>query len=383
MLYILTSILFFLSGVRSILFWTAIWQKSGYNLRYLKETFTKISRLSFITRIIFSFILFSLIVLYGLVILNDSLSNIYSFAIMLFFALGSVLFIHELMDNSLIKPYGSTKALVISLGGVFCISFFYMIPLVDRYLWFLFMLLSIPLIIGGLVLLLGFPSEIYEDYVLQKTTESLRKNKTMTLIGFYGEKTTVTQTYLSQFLDVSAYKVIEMKENAGVLATVTALRKSLQLQDKFFIFQIPQSVGEMKKMLQVIKPHVLIFAGFIEEKNNLKKLEYILSHIPKQTKILIQTQDKLLQQAVGKHHRKAYTYGMQKTSLGKPTTIYGSPVKGKTKALALRVKIGKETFLLKDVAIPPEFVVYILPAVLLARKMGLPVAKIRAAVRKL
>ncbi len=356
MLYLLTSIAFFLYCIRVIFFWTLLWQRNGYILQGLRGWWGEYPKKEKIISGVSTVLLLIFIFLYGIVIVNEGITVWYQLCVGIFFIIEGIIFIGEIGAKKYIKPIFTPRALVISLVSIFLVAVLYMVPLLDPYVWMVFLALLLPFIIAGCVLLLAFPAEIYVDLLMQKAKKNLEKNKDFLSIVVTGEASLSTKENIYTLLKDS-YSVSKTTTN-GIADILHALSENITPQTQIFIYEVHMRNKKiMEKISLLLKPDVFVVTPLSPNTHVDKDM---LKIIPPHTLILSFMGNESMNAVMKKKNNKIFLYGTQRRYHGKIMHIFSD--KGK-------IKMGKSTLSVKNNTVGE--VVSLLPAVFLAKKLGI------------
>lgn len=372
MLYVCASIAFFIFAIRSILLWTYIWQKNGYEIG---SFFTFLKKLSKWKLVLYSspYVgFFILVLIYSQVIFSDAFAFWYQLIVTIVINLSVIIFIKEIFTAKIKKPVFSLKALLISLLTTFTVSLFYMVPLVDAYLWMVILLLSIPVFVTLFVALLSFPSELYEDYILQKAKEKISEKPIPYSIALIGNQKEFVGKLLHSLSSSSI--VINMPKSKGFLPIIKEIKNGNAGNSEAFVFEIPSSKEEVQKLFSLIRPSVIIATELEDEKDIYKTLFHVTAR-----GIIIFTSPKniYLIRLLRERKKKVFIYNFQKSSKKGKYTIFGYGLKKKNKNTSFTIHLPKEEFKIVTSLSNEKNFLNILPAVFLVRKLGLPLIQIR------
>jgi len=251
MLFILTSIGFFLWSIRSILFWTSLWQVKEYRLDrvivHFKET--RQGRLLFVS----PFFIFSilLVLMYIGIIFHDSWTDIYHTIIFVFFALEGVVFIRQIIQASFKRPALTIKSLAISGLVLLSITGYYALSLLDPFVWMVVGQLLVPLFVAVFVFAFSFPTELYRDYLIQKAQKKLKQYRNLIVIGVSGSVgKTSTKEYLAHVLSKKFSVVKTAMSNNTPIAISKAILEDVDQTTDIFIVEIGSyKKGGLKKFV--------------------------------------------------------------------------------------------------------------------------------------
>lgn len=272
--FLFTSIGFFLASIRLILFWTYIWQKNNYSLKFLLKNLKN----SFRLRTFSGWILFLILLcFYGLFIFNDKFISIYqTIVFIVFISLGAV-FVKEIFQASFIKPSFTAKSLAICFLSVFLISFLFSVPLVDNYVWLVLLILFMPFEIAIFVAFLAFPTEIYEDFITSKAVIKLRNLPRLNSLLLVGNDSKIMQRYISEVFNSKSKKVV-VTEELGYLNILRTFNNDVSARTRIFLISSLGNDREIKRILKMFKPKFVVISKVSKIINFPKNLT-LISHI--------------------------------------------------------------------------------------------------------
>lgn len=375
-MYTIASAAFFFLIFQTILFWTYFWQKNGYRLRDFFQSVIQLAgkKQAFIFPICLSVLIF----LYGIVIFMDSFIFWYHLLVTSMFVLSAILFVQQVVHFSFKRPIFSVKSLGISLFTTFVISVLYMVPLVDNFLWLLFLIIFIPFFIACLVMLLAFPSEVYEDFVVEAVKKNMGKNKNLYLIGVTGTHSTIAQKYIYAFLRSTMYVATERKN--GFLPVLKAIRTAYRQQATICLVYISQNIQEVKKLSQVLLLDALVCTSDVQDKQKSKAFLHIIKD---DSQIVSDAKNIFLNAFFIAHNKKPLLYGLQNIPRKNAIAVFGYSENIRNNRISLRVQCGKDHIVIRGFTGVHDEIVWLLPAIFLARKQGVPVRKIEKIIRNL
>lgn len=368
-MYIVASIGFFLFALRSIFFWTFLWQKNGYAVSGILATFQEYSREKKEFYRISLFIFLFSVVCYGIVIFNDSLTFWYQLFVTVLFTIGGLSLIREIFGRTFLHPVFTLRAFTICLPSICVIALLYMVPLVDSYVWMVFLTLIMPVFVAAFVAFTAFPAEIYTDFVTQKALQALQKNPDLFSIALIGNQTSLIKQCLYELLTTS-YSVIKTPNESSFVDIMQRIARKMSVENNIFIFDVPFKNKEIKFIFPLVKPRVLIITHLEESENLLKS-------IPKHTIVLCVSTNTSFIQRTQKSHKNILIYGPQKTMQRRKIALYPADVKVKKQGISWKIRLQKQTLIFRNIDIEKEELVFLLPALFIARHLKISVQKIQ------
>lgn len=259
MLY-LVSVLFLVFSLRSIFTWVYMWQLKEYRFDrlsvHLKDTLQG-------RRIFFSFEslgLWALILIFLSTVFSDALSGYYSYLVT-FFLLALLMQMWQDMRKKRFKyPVPTAKAMgivLLSYGTTVALSF---LPLTDKFLWIVIMLLLTPLFVAFFVFLAAFPTEVYTDFLIQKAKKKRQHLKKLVVIavsGSYGKSS--TKEAIAYMLS-SKYRVVKtsFSNNTPIAIARTILDRVYEDTDFFVVELGAYKKGEIAQLADMVGPTISV-----------------------------------------------------------------------------------------------------------------------------
>ncbi len=290
-LFQITSLLFFIFLLRNTIFWLGLWQVKEYRLDrlvvHLRET-------SQGRNLIFGFNNLFKIFLLALYVFSIFIPNLYSFYPLIVFILYLVLSIQilvELFNRKLKFPVFTPKILIIGLlAFIFEVTLF-LIPLLDKYFWIVFLDKLLPFFISALIGVFSYPSDFYKDFIIDKAIDKLNERKDLLIIG-------ITGSYGKGSTKEFAHKILSYKFNVlatmGTFNTPIGIAKTilsgLTAKNEIFLIEMgAYKVGEIREMCSFFKPKIGILTAVNEQHaslfggiSNIKKAKYeLIESLPK------------------------------------------------------------------------------------------------------
>lgn len=287
----ITSFLFFVFLLRNTIFWLGLWQVKEYRLDrlvvHIRETSQGKSLILGVSNLVKIFLL----VLYFLSIFIPSLYYFYpEFVFLLYFFL-FIQIIVELFSRKLKFPKFTVKIIIVGILALLLEIGLFIIPLLDRYFWLMFLDKLLPFLIAAFIGLFSFPSDFYKDMMIDRAIDKLNAHKKILIIG-------ITGSYGKGSTKEFVYKILSYKFNVlktqGTFNTPIGIAKTILagLNDKKEIFIIEMGaykISEIAEMSSFFKPkigiltsinnqHASLFGGL----SNIKKAKYeLIESLPK------------------------------------------------------------------------------------------------------
>lgn len=257
-LFYVSSFFFFVWMVRNVLFWTHLWQLKEYRFDrvfiHLKET-TQGQQLLFS---FFSLTKFAAILVYPLVVFNPTLTGAYHFFITVMYGVLAYRVFQEIYLRILKRPILTVKAGFI-LVSVLSISFLlFFIPLIDEFVWLLFLDKLMPFLAAFVVFFLAFPTELYRDWVIERAGRRIRNHKKLLVIGItgsYGKSS--TKDYIAQILSAKYSVVKTLGTNNTPIGIANTILSSLKDSTDIFVVEMgAYRKGEVAEMCDIVHPKI-------------------------------------------------------------------------------------------------------------------------------
>lgn len=392
MMHTFVTVGFFLFSIRTILFWTSLWQVKEYRLdrllAHLWETHQG-------RRLLFSpytIIILLAILGYGFVIYNDAASFWYDAAITLLFVLFGSYFLFSVFRFSFRRPHLTAKSGLLLLLSFVLVIFLYFLSLVDLYLWVLVLALFIPLYVAFFVALFSFPSEIYTDIIIQKAKNILKKNRTVTVIavsGSYGKSS--TKEYLSHILGTKFVVAKTPLSNNTPIGIAKAILRNVTKDTQFFIVEMgAYKKGEIAKLCEIVRPDISITTAISDQhlslygsvENVIASEKELLDALPRKGTALMNANSPFVTDLQNQVKHKVLLYGTDAVKK-KKLAILGSDILVKKNNVTFTTHMGRKKMVYTAPLLGAHTVENILPAILLAKSFGMQEEEIKHAVASL
>ena len=377
MLFILTSIGFFLWSIKSILFWVSLWQIKEYRLDrlliHVKET--RQGR-----GLLYSPFFLGCLLLIGLyipIVFHDTWIGIYHVCIFIFFAIESGFFIKEIIKATFKRPALTTKAAIIFTLTLLSVIGFYILMLLDTYVWMLLGQLIIPSLVALFVFGFSFPTELYRDYLIQKAQRKLSLYKNILVIGVSGSVgKTSTKEYLYHILSRKFEVVKTPLSNNTPIAIAQTILQNIQQSTEIFIVEIGSyKKGEVTQICKIVHPKISITTALGEQHislygslNNIIQTEAELLHaLPKGGISLVNANNDLVEDLIKKSKRKVLLYGTQASRNGKKVGLVAKNITVEKNGISFSVLLANKTLRFHTQLLGRHHIENILPAIYLAK----------------
>lgn len=265
--FIIVSTLFIFSIFRNTLFWLNLWQIKEYRLdRLLIHLLQTVQgkRLLIGPAVVVRYVIFSL---YALVLIDPSLSFVYSLLVGTFFFVSFIQFGKDLEHGRFKYPVITFKVIVIGIFTMGFTSFLQFFHALDKYFWLLALDSIVPFLIAALMGFFFLPAEFYKDYLILRASKKRNRFKKLKVIGItgsYGKGSTkeFTSTILAMQFNIS--------KTQGTINTPIGIAKSIMshLSEKknFFIAEMgAYKRGEIYEMCSMVKPEIGILTSINDQ----------------------------------------------------------------------------------------------------------------------
>lgn len=269
LLFILTSVCFFLWTFRSIFYWLEAWQRVDYKPQdIVSNSFIK-------RRFVRYFFSPTSLVTWGSIgaALYISISDIpiewYQLLILAVFCIKASLVLIGIIKNSVMRATINIRSSLIMLISFLILLVLFMFPLTEKYLWLLVIDRLKMFVVGGVISLFVFPSEIYEDIVFRRAVSKLNKYKKLKIILFNGNgKAEIAQWYASKFLKKLG-RVLEVPGRQNVADIAHFINKNLTQEHKFMLLTLSSVKDEkLLSLIQSLSVDSCVITDIVIDKKN-------------------------------------------------------------------------------------------------------------------
>ncbi len=391
-LFIATSVLFFLWIIRNILFQVALWQLKEYRfdriLIHLRET--RQGRQLFLSAL--SLIKLILIGSYVFVVFHESYFPFYYWALFFVYLISAVLVLRENFLNQQRIPTLTPKTLFITVVTIVIVFFFYAIPVVDKFLWLLLIDKISYLLVALLVFGLSFPTEIFRDIQVNKAREKIKQFKKLLVIGVtgsYGKSS--TKDYTAQIL-CRKFTVLKTQgtNNTPIGIAQTVLQKLNRDTEIFVVEMGAYGRGEIAGMCAIVRPKIGILTAVNDQHlslfgslENTKKAKYeLIESLPKEGIALFNGNNANALSLYQNTRKKKVLYRTMIDSVpsGPLPDIVADSVVVKKSGVSFAVHIGDKTMHLAVPLLGAHTIENILPGIYIANHLGMNDEEIKKAV---
>lgn len=279
LLFIFSSSLFFLWIFREIFSYLWQWQNNDYRpYRF----FASLKGRKYKGRPFFVFLAgvkWFLFLGFGYVILNDNYLQLYQYCIFVLFFIQAFVVGREIYTNTLKKPRLTFRASITILLSFSIILTLFMFPLMENFFWLLLIDIFTPGIVSLFVLLLLLPTELFQDWQIDRANRKLKQHSNLLVIGITGSHgKSLAKEYLSHVLG-KKFRVIKTdgKNNTAIGIAKTILRK-LEKDSEIFVAEMSAyRKGEIGELSEFIHPRIGILTSITSNHvslfNSLKNIQ--------------------------------------------------------------------------------------------------------------
>ncbi|MCL5010533.1 MAG: UDP-N-acetylmuramoyl-tripeptide--D-alanyl-D-alanine ligase [Patescibacteria group bacterium] len=391
-IFILTSIAFFIWVVRNSLFWVYLWQIKEYRFDRLFAHFkeTNVGRetvLSFM-----SIAKWILLLAYFVFINNDSL-YVYRLLVFFLFLLEAGVALKELFSHRLRRPVVTPKSILILLGSLFFISVLFALPLTEQFLWLLILDRTVVLLVTLFVFMLRVPTEFYLDFETEQAVKKIQSRKDLLVIGItgsYGKST--TKEYLSQILE-KKFTVLKTKgTNNTLIGVVKTILSGLKKDTEIFVAEMgAYKKNEIASIASVINPKIGIITGIANQhlslfgsKNNLMEAKYeLIRSLPKNGLALFNGASPGSLDLYRRTKKKKVLYSVLNVKERESGKIYARNVSVRKDGVSFKVFLDNMVITMRSPVIGGQNAEGILPGIYIAYYLGFKPKEIQKAVGSL
>lgn len=390
-LYVATSILFFLWLIRSVITQVALWQLKEYRfdriLIHIRETGQG-------RQLLFSPLSIgkSLLILgYVFVVFEDTFLFPYYVLIFSVYLLLSVFVLRENFLNLSKQPVYTPKAIFIVAVTLFILFIFYAVPLADKFLWLLLLDKVSYFFVGMLIFALSFPTEIQRDLKIQKAKRHLSLMKNLLVVGVtgsYGKSS--TKEYTAQILAKKFSVVRTTGTNNTPIGIAQTILKSVTPKTEIFVVEMgAYKRGEIAEMCEVVHPKIGILTAVNDQHlslfgslENTKKAKYeLIKSLPKDGIGLFNGNNENVLGLYRTTRRNKVLYSVDGPEKG--TGITATDVKVGKRSVQFAVLLNDKKMRFEAPLLGAHAIENILPGIYLADRLGMSEREVRNAVLSL
>ena len=349
-----TYYLFIIHLIRTLISWLYLWQIKEYRLDrivvHIKET--KQGKAIF-----FGFeplVKLGIILFYFYTIFVPSLYFLIPILVFSIYAYESVRFGIDLVQKKVKLPIFTPKLIFIGMLSIATVFLMFLLPLLDKFFWLVFVDKFLIWIIAMYMGLFSFPSIFYKDTQINKAITKLRKHKKMKVIGItgsYGKGS--TKEYIDTILSPYFNTLKTPSTHNTPIGIARTILSGLVNKTQIFIVEMgAYKIGEIAEMCEFVKPsigiltavndqHVSLF-GSIE---NTKKAKFeLIESLPSNGIALFNANNentKELFSLAKKKNKYLYYVGNKNTM---KAHIYAKIVKVNPTSVLFDVQIGSKKY---------------------------------------
>ncbi len=378
---LLPTVGFFLWSIRSILFWVNLWQLKEYRLDRLRVHFrdTIQGRKILFSPLYLVWILFA--IFYGVVILRDSLTSLFTVSISLFLIIQGAYVIWEIGQSRLKRPKVTIKTASITFLSLLSVALLFIFPLTDVYLWFVILEFLTIFVVALFVYAFSFPTEIYIDILSKKAHDKILKKKKLFVIavsGSYGKSS--TKEYLAHILS-ARYAVVKtpLSNNTRIGIATTILNCIKDTTEIFIVEMGAYKKGEIAELCQIVRPNISITTAVSDQhislygsfENILASESELLHALPKDGFALFNGNNEGALELAKKTKVKKIFYKVLQNNLKEKADIFATKVLPEKNGVTFTVHLKNKSIQYKTPLIGAHNVENILPTLYIAQFLGL------------
>ena len=393
MLYVLTSIGFFLWVIRTTLFWTSLWQVKEYRWDRLSVHLRETAQGKSLLFSPFAISNTVVLVLYIGIIFNDSLTQWYQLLVFVYFSILGLLFIRRIITTKFKRPAVTIKSFAICSLTIVLMSIGYIYNLIDQYLWVVILNLFTPFVVAIFVYAFSFPTELYKDYLVEKARKKIVGHEDLLVIGVSGSYgKTSTKEYVANILSKKFEVVKTPLSNNTPIAIAQTILKYVNSHTEILIVEIGSyKKGEVEEICDIVHPKISITTAIGEQhvslygslRNILQTEKELIDSLPKDGISLFNANSDYIEKLYTSTKKKVILYATEDKSYKKNISVFGSHITAEKNGISFIVTVGKNTLKIHTSLLGRHNVENILPAIYLGLHLGMTPAEIIKAVQKL
>jgi UDP-N-acetylmuramoyl-tripeptide--D-alanyl-D-alanine ligase len=278
-LFVVTSILFFLWVTRSILFWVRISQQNDYRIDRIL-VFIKQRRTKGFDLVLF---LFKWLLFFGyvLIIFFDNFYFVFQILITLLYLLQTQILFKETFAVNFHKYKATVRSASIVVISFVFITAIYIFPLLDSFYWLLLLDILVPFIVLFLVFIFSFPMELYSDWRVEQAQKKIQNYPNLIVIAVSGSHgKTATKDYIAKILQ-KRFNVITKKGKVhNELDIANTIQFKLKYDTDILITElIAYNTHEITSSCKILHPLIGVITAIGEvdsyKAKNVKKIRSI------------------------------------------------------------------------------------------------------------
>ncbi|HEX8932244.1 MAG TPA: Mur ligase family protein, partial [Patescibacteria group bacterium] len=216
---------------------------------------------------------------YFFIILHDEFLVSYEYLIIGFYLLQASFILREIYITYIKKPIITFRVTVIIFLTLVTVLAIFAIPLVDRFFWLIFIDLITPLLVGFYVLIFAVPTEIYNDWLIEKAGRKIRAHPKLLVIAVTGSVgKSLTKDYIASVLRHKFTVVKTENKDNNLIGVSRTILKKIESDTQIFVAEISAyKPGEIKMLSQLIRPEIGVLTAINNQHVSLfKSLENII-----------------------------------------------------------------------------------------------------------
>lgn len=393
-LYLIASVLFFITAIASILYWVSLWQRKEYRLDrflvHIKET--NEGKQLFLSKV---FLLKLLAILLYPVTFLYTFSNIfYQIFVTFIFAWDFYYVLKESITQTLRRPIITFKAAYLILLPLVVIAILYFFPVVnERFFWLLLLDRIIVINVAFFVLTLWLPTEFHRDVQIENAIKKISHFKKLIVIGVtgsYGKSS--TKEYIAQVLE-KRFKVVKTKgTNNTPIGIAQTIVRYLQKDTEVFVVEMgAYKKGEIAELCRIVSPRIGVLTGISNQHvslfgavENTKKTKYeLIESLPNNGLALFNGNNKDSFLLYKKTHRRKLLYKIENGNRNTQDEIVAFNPQVSKGHILFDVSLAGKLVRFWAPLIGAHSIENVLPAIAIGFALGMKPADIQDAVSKL
>lgn len=399
----ITITAFFIWIVRNTFFWVSLWQRKEYRFDRIRIHLFETGQGRKMFTSFLSLLKWVAILSYGLVIFRPNFLIPFQICVAAIYIVQAIFVFQEILLRTLQRPVLTMKALFLILAAFTITAIFYVVPLVDFYLWVVILDRLMPFVVACLVFLLSFPTELYQDYRIEQAVKKLQKHPNVLVIGVtgsYGKSS--AKEYIAQILS----KKFNVLKTQGTNNTPIGLANTILtgLNEKTYIFVAEMGAykqGEIAEMCEMVHPKIGILTAVNDQhlalfgsiENTMQAKYELIESLPKDGFAIFNGNNKNAYKLYTKTKKRKVltmcisdqaTKNIQKFYTGaKSDLVYAQNVVTKKDGVYFDVVLGGKIIHMETPLIGIQNVENILPAIYIAKNLGVKTSLVKQAVATL
>ena len=381
---------FFIWLFRNVLFWVGLWQDKEYRLDRLMVHFRETVQGKRIFSSPANIIKCLFLATYIVVVLNDVWVLWYELIAGLFLIAQALVILKDVVTHRIKRPVFTFKALAIVCLSVVGLTFITLSPLINAYVWFMVVDRLIPLVVGIFVFFFFFPTEIQRDITIWKATKKMQEYKNVLVIavsGSYGK--TSTKEYIAQILGRKFSVVKTPLSNNTPIGIANTILYRVQENTEIFVVEMgAYKKGEIAELTRIVTPKISVTTAISDQHislygslANVIDSEYeLIDALPKDGLSLFNGNSDLMERLYEKTKVKKMYYKWYKHAIPKSAIIGANNITPSLDGVSFDIRVKEETFRCFAPLMGLHVIENILPAIYLAKHLGMKTQDIIKAV---